>query len=215
MYFLQAASNFVYDQFASYPPVHKASDLPRYCTRLAEILDRNPLLQASFPQISSHNRQALPLPYDDARISEIFTNNAREFDERRCAGWYITSFDHTDHSANLFRTQMNEGITLRPLHLPKCPINDLKASYDEVFFRLKTGWTKIQSDKDGFVLFKKPSTLHEEDSLIRFIITRFSLDANASCNKERIDDPTVYLSIRESAFDNVINTLGFDCSKNL
>ncbi len=87
--------------------------------------------------------------------------------------------------------------------------------YDEVFFRLKTGWTQTRSDKDGFVLFKKPSTLREEDTLIRFIISKLSLNTDASCNKECVGDPPVCLSIRKSAFDNVINTLGFDCSKNL
>lgn len=150
------------------------------------------------------------LEYADARIHDIFSRQAREMlgDQN---GWYISEvnynrlFDENNHC-------IKSGITFWPSEgHNKASIETLEATYNEILATIRSGWVR-KDDSDSnceFDHFIKVKSFLNEDTLLRCIAKKLSLNEHVLVDEIEGGD-TLRLEIRKSAFDKVVEKMGFN-----
>ena len=195
--------------------LNNAHEIPHYLIRLADILDKSPLFDGS--GCIFKKCKVMSLPKNDARIWEIFHENSRKI--RNTHAWFLGSFGNGMLLFDPNRNPVRDGVVLSlDVEDKKCSLAALQSSYAEVLNRVRDGWgvepkknpfPYFEADPKEFDLFTKDRSLIEEDSLIRFVISRLSLEDDVNCDA---DNGKIYLWIRTSALENVINKMGFRLS---
>ena len=129
----------------------------------------------------------------DARIHEIFSKNARTILGFTQA-WHIHSFGVGNYQFyDSHQVQITPGlIMLLYDEGTPCSVETLKNAYDQVLEKLSTGWTWAKPEENSdifhkkepsdFHLFIKHSKLSEEDTIIRFLASKFDLREHVDCN---------------------------------
>jgi len=205
--------------------IERACDLPKYCTEMATLLERQPLFTGYGNHVETSKVIHLE-SWDDARICEIFNENAKKIlgeSQWRISAFGIGNYQFTDSNHHLIK----HGLTLSLYDGPgPCSLSDLEASYEEVFRNMTTGWVSARPEEhpdimfkenpDEFQLFIKKKTLIEEDDLIAFIARRVGIEQDIKCHGESLGHSVGYgytderyLWIRRSALMKVIDTFGF------
>jgi hypothetical protein len=202
----------------------KASELPLYCTRLAQLLEKKPLYAGVVVDEGTKcNLICLANRYD-ARICHIFNENARiRLGEHQ--SWPIYSFGEGDHhfiDAN--DRQLHGGVVLYLReNQERCPLEVLRTSYKEILETMRSHWKEAnkvdyrdiihKEDSDNFFLFIKPSSLMQEDSLIRYITGRIGMKGRVKCYRDWLLPDNhrnqIYLWVRKAALEEVIIKFDF------
>lgn len=201
----------------------KASEIPGYCARLAEMLDRQPL----FDGIGSDVKKCKVISLDkwaDARICDIFNQNAKKM--IGTSSWSIYAFGcGNDRLCDSRDRLIKQGVTLWLFDRERCPLKVMENSYHQILKNMVSGWfpTKIEDhpniahkeNNEEFFLFIKDDSSYQPDVLIRFIAGRLGLGDVISCfngwldSKKGYVNGKIYLWIKKSALENVIDKFGF------
>lgn len=216
------------------PEIQKASEIPDFCTRIAAALEKQPPFKGSGSFLNPFRYgspdkgcQVLPLPsFADARIYEIVNDNAMTILNNKSR--FIGSFGGHWGVKNSEGIPIKNGVVLGKNGNDKSQISidDLQNLFNRILASVQNGWipakaedhTHIlyQVDAEQFDLFVKSTTpIQEEDTLIRFIATKFSMTEEQiicyrswSCETECHPDKP-YLWIRKSDLKKVVDIFGF------
>lgn len=220
------------------PEIQKASEIPHFCTRIAAALEKQPPFKGTSSFLSPFRYaspdkgcQVLPLPsFADARIYEIVNENAMSILNNKSR--FIGSFGRHWGVKNPKGIPIENGVVLGKNGNDKSQISidDLQNLFNKILTSVQNGWipakpeehTHIlyQEDAKQFDLFvKSTAPIREEDTLIRFIATRFSMteeqivcysswSCKTECHPER-----PYMWIRKSDLEKVVNIFGFQFSR--
>ncbi len=220
------------------PEIQKASEIPLFCTRIAAALEKQPPFKGSssfldpFRYASPDKEcQVLPLPsFADARIYEIVNENAMSILNNKswCIGSFGCHWNVKDQKGILIEQGVVRGKNGSDESLVS--IYDLQNLFNKILASAQNGWipakaeeyTHIlhQEDAKQFDLFAKSTApIPEEDTLIRFIATKFSMTEEQivcyrswSCKTEcHPEEP--YMWIKKSDLQRVVNIFGFQFSR--
>ena len=200
--------------------------MPKYCLDMATLLEKQPLFTGYGNHVTTSKVLHLDR-WDDARICEIFTENAEKILGKSV--WRIHAFGCGDYQfADSNHHSIQQGVTLSLYdELRRCSLSNLEAAYEEVFRTMTTGWVSARPEEhpdsmfkenpDEFQLFIKKKTLIEEDDLIAFIAKRVGMRQDITCHSALVGQSVVgldytnkrYLWIRRSALMKVVDTFGF------
>ncbi len=217
-----ASSSIVSDRYIL--SIETTSDIPRYCTGLAALLD----VQPWFKGYGSLRNTCKVVPLEspvDARICNIFSRNAREILGKEQA-WHIHHFGMGNNQLyNSDRSLIKCGVTLWIYeNFTRCSLETLEKAYQDVLSGLRSGWTPANikdhpniippENADEFVLFIKAKPLIEENVLIYCIATRFGMKEDVKCydDWEAHTGPErghLYLWIRKTSHENIADKFGF------
>ena len=202
-----------------------AHEIPIMCTKLAKILNENPLFKGT-GSVAKKCKVVSLAKWCDVRICHIFSANSQKLLGDRNA-WHIYEFGSgNSHLCDADGQSMGEGVALWLYdQLEMCSYETLEKSYNEVFSNIVNGWEKskiedhpgimFKEDPEKFELYIKNKALIDEDTLIHFIAAKFSLADNITCNSQWLGHPgyhyngKIYLWIRKSALENVREKVGF------
>jgi hypothetical protein len=193
------------------------ADIPTYCITLATTL----LAQPSFMDCSA-SVKVLPLKnWNDCRTLELLSATHKKFLGCRLA-WVIgaTSMGYPSHplwsatgghggGQGIFFQSYNDDDT--------CALDELQTSYIRAIDSLKSNWvaTSLQTYPDIFhkesesewFLFIKEKQIEDEDTLIRFLASKFDMRNQISCHdmwkisEELTHCKEIYLWVKKDAFD--------------
>lgn len=207
-------NNFVNVQFfdSSYT---KASEIPTFCVEIAQILNRQPLCNVK-GSISEKTKGIALKNWSDVRICDIFNTNAWKWLGK--PNWSICGFGNgNDQRQDVSDNDLPQGMELSLYeNVSNCPAESLQKMYDAILNTMRTGWMQ-RSEKDPkyseeYRLFVKEVALVEEDALIRFMASRFSMKEDIECDvgPQRSEDCNkIYLRVKKSALEKVIAQFGF------
>lgn len=207
------------------------NDIPKYCTQLAKAVSRQPLFDGKGAVAKSI--KILPLKnFDDTKICEMLSKSSEEKLGYGDA-WHIRTFGHTfgrwNYPLAADGERIRYGIALW-LYPPRgmCSHKVLKDRFRNVINLLQNGWQpsslqeypEIYSKKDENVwnLFIKKKPLVEEDSLIRFLASKFKVKNIIDCPDQedsaldKYQDIT-YLWIKKDAIDDFDAIFHFNLKK--
>lgn len=215
----EGIENHFYNQILRNANFKKADQIPKYCKVVAEILKNLPLFDGR-GSIAKKCKIISLTNWDDVRICDIFNRNSAEFLGNSRA-WHICQFGCGNNQlSNANGQHIKQGLTLSLYDtFEMCSLQDLETSYQQVLFNLITGWSKADpknypdimytKDHQEFEFYIKNQTLIEEDTLIRFIASKLSLDNDLLCDREDGYDGKIYLWVRKTALENVVEKIGF------
>lgn len=204
--------------------ITKASEIPKFCSQLYKILSEQPMFDGTAPFLNS---RIISLEnWDDVRICDIFSENIDNLTDAFRKKGLIYGFSHLNGIVyNSNGEEIPQGLGLRLYEDSSiCSISDLEGAYNQVLDKITTGWRRAaiednpdmmdQENPDEFDLFIKDETLIEEDTLIRFIASRLSLENDVHCFDTWLTHSgykfgKTYLWIRKSEFENVVDKFGF------
>lgn len=210
-----------------YPPMvinlNHAHEIPSMCTKLAKILNENPLFDGQGSEDCKSKLIALA-EWNDVRICDIFNTNKKIHGNPRA--WHIYQFSRFSQRRDADGCSIEQGLTLRLYDkVEMCSYAVLENAYNEVFFKMITGWEKAnikdhpdimcKEDPRQFELFIKESSLKQEVILLRYIALRLSLEGDIKCANVWIKDAEycfekkIYLWIRKTAIETVREKVGF------
>ena len=210
---------------ASIYDFQNTSEIPGYCTKLANVLAEQPLYEGRRALVKNSKVISLGSRVD-ARICTIFNTNATNIlgNERRA--WQIR-----DDCLNDQFHDSKGGETLHELTLwlddsvNPCPIDELEKLCNQVLERFIAGWNSakieehpdilLKKNPDDFYLFIKERTLSEEDVLIRLLAKKFAMQEDVNCHSEWVthseyrNKNKIYLWIKKTVLEDVISKFGF------
>lgn len=223
--FLSSKTHNTYELFSV--DIGRAHDIPNACIQLAKTLAATPLFDGSGSVVKC---KVIALSnWNDARICDIFNANSSKILGNQNS-WHIHDFGDGDYQLFDSRGEwMGHGVSLYLYdHLQMCSYEDLEASYDKVFSAMVSGWEKADfkdhpdimfaENPEEFCLFMKDKSLIEEDTLIRFIASKFSLNENVKCHDQWLTHPgfrygKIYLWVRKTEMDSTVGKIGFKLDK--
>jgi len=206
--------------------VQRGSDLPRYCAQLSALLAKQPV--SGNDLVLGPCRVISLDSFFDMRICELFHAIADQTSGAEFQ-WNLIYYDHVSTSSVPNSPVGTHGLALFINDISDmCSFETLHGRYNQIYERMKTGWVNAKlaecpdilhkENPDEFELFVKDSPSFGEDSLIRFIALRFSLNEDLKCGnawKEHLGyrHGNLYLWIRKSALEMVVDTFGFEFSQ--
>ncbi|MDB6081514.1 MAG: hypothetical protein JWO53_786, partial [Chlamydiia bacterium] len=202
----------------------KASIIPSYCITLVKRLIAQPLF-VNRDGVTEKRKIISLKSNDESRICEIFNNNTRGFIDSH--SWLrITSFPPNRLIRNAKGKEIKEGLILDCSDKKElCSLATLETSYNQIFKNMTTGWERATIDENPYIMYKQKSdefdlfikedNMLEEDSLIRLIARRFSIESSIKCDSLWLHQNggycsgKLYLWIKKSDVEKVIDIFGF------
>ncbi len=213
--------------------IQNASQFPRFCAKLADVLDEQEPFKGSGSEGQPCKVVCLDSRYD-ARIFHIFNKNARPILKNH--SWSICTFgEEGRYLFDEYNRRLHGGVMLYlDNEAMKCSLNTLKNAYKRVLSAVRRNWKesiiehhphvnweevcsedrpylkrKSKDSREDFDLFVKKTTLIEEKTLILFIISRIAMQAHVKCHGDKLSSDNIYLWVRKSALDDVVAKFGF------
>ena len=205
--------------------IGRAHDIPKACTRLARTLAAAPLFDGRGSLVKKCKVIALS-DWNDARICGLFNKNSRKLLEDM-KPWDILDFGYMHNLVDSRGEGITQGIRLcLDDQVEMCSYEALEGAYKKVFSAIISGWEKAdlkdhpnilhKENPEEFDLFIKDKVLLEEDSLIRFIVGKFSLEDNVKCHTEWLTpsggycyNDKIYLWVRKTERESAVEKIGF------
>lgn len=206
---------------------HRAEQVPEQCLSAVKLLDSQPLFDGR-GSITKSSKVIHLDSWDDARIFEIFNDNASKFTNRDYK-WYIHSFGCGNHQLyDHDGKHIRRGLELW-LYSDRemCSIYELGQAYADVYKSMSKNWVEsniddypdimFKNDPDEFILYVKKSLLSGEDTLIRFLASKFGLGEYVKCYSEWLSNnlayhytDSIYMWIDKERLSEVIDVFGFE-----
>lgn len=204
----------------------KAEQVPQQCLLAAKLLESQPIFDGCGPVVD--RCKIIPLDsWDDARIFDIFNSNTAKFIEGISA-WPISHFGHGYNLQDAKGTYIKQGLDLWLFDdLKRCSLEELEQAYHHVYDAMRKGWVESNpddyqnilyiNDSEKFTLFVKKGKMVEEDTLIRFLTSKFGLKGQINCYSVWMKEgggccynDNIYMWIEKKELSKIIEKFGFE-----
>jgi hypothetical protein len=200
---------------------------PQQCLFAAKLLESEPLFNGSGSLVKTC--KVIPLEsWDDTRIFDIFNKNAAKFTGKKSA-WRIHQFGCGNNQLMDAKGKyIQQGLNLwLYAELERCSIETLEQAYSHVYDAMRKGWVEaspeeyqnimFKEDSKKFALFVKKGEISEEDTLIRFLTSKFGLEGQVKCHSEWLKEgagycynDNIYMWINKEELSKIIEKFGFE-----
>ena len=201
-----------------------AEKIPEFYTNLVKLLPDLPLFtgEQTFTDASVKviSLDTLGL----ARICRIFNANARML-ETTTHKKPMNIFNFRNREVTLNGEAVQHGLCFKITKETTCTADEVGKKFGQVYQKLTAGWTKESFRPEEtpkiprnqtpyeYVVYTKKASLSDEGPLIRLIRDELSLGDSIECKDEGdyyLGSNKIYLWIRKSEFQNVIDKFGFN-----